>query len=288
VTWQIVVAMRVLLANVLFPFLNKKVARLPWVRLRLLMQFAMASVLAIIIAVCLRTNLEPRVFILIGVGVASSFATYCQWKANSINVSQTGIVNFWDDLIPMAAAYFFLGEGKFLNRDIGIGTLVSLLGIILLARESNGKWSRQFYLYVAGYSLIWGGTNFLMRLFALNNVSFGNFLVGWYCGGVVGSLINVFIFKEPEIKKTDIRLQITDALGILVLAVVIVASLVLGYQSFHMAPVLVLQSIYMVCEIIFVSLTGMFLLGEHKEFKRRELFYYALAGAGAITVATSF
>ena len=296
--WQLVVLSRVVSAHIVFPIIVKHLTGLPSRARKLSLQFLFCAVLSVIWLACkpqpvlkpaieLGSIMMPAMVLLLLVGGINSFAAYCQWQAIGINLSKTAVFTQADDFIAVLLGYVFLNELSFLNSFLLIGIILCFIaaGLFLGGKKSNGQSNKALLLWIAGYSFIWGVTVFLIRYFALKGVSFPVFLTGWYGGSFLGSLIILRLEEKPGLFRLLTAKTVLKVFG---LAVVVWLSMCLNFWTFKLVPLTVGEPIFLVTEMIFPALIGLYLFKEKRDLTREEITGFALGALGTVIIGLSF
>ncbi|MDO8584832.1 MAG: hypothetical protein Q7R85_01785 [bacterium] len=298
-SWQVPVVLRLVVAYVIAQPLIKKLtkendeSRTQKFLLQFLVCLLLASAFAIWSGDC---NFDRNARVLFAVGIANAFGAFCQWKSIGYSLSKNALFTVWDDIIAMTLCFTVLHEGKFLNPWIIAGIVTSFIAIVCFFRhgwrkmqkaetsgsaESNSSTPPAFYACVAGYSIIWGVAVFLMRKFAVEGVSLGTFLVGWYGGAATGAMLIFLAGVELNPKCTQ-PLTKKSIQWTCVLSVSIIASLLLQYWSLRKAPLVIVQPIFLTGEMIIPALIGLYFFKEKKDLDKAERWYFAIGITGGI------
>lgn len=290
--WQIPVLCRLVTAYIAVPILLKQLVGLPSLKRRFCWQFFFCFTLSAGYSLFAGFNLSFSTLILICLGLFNSVAAYAQWRAIRISLSKTSLFTQADDLTAMLLGYFILNETKFLSPGLVAGVLFCFGAAILIILAKNSekdnpdtKQNIVLIKWIAIYSIIWGIGIFFMRYFALENLSFPNFLFGWYGGTFLGSLIIFFCAKEEEI---SIQLNKKEIAGIGLLALFTWISMVLGYWVAKLAPITVFQPIYLVSEAILPTIIGLLIFKESLSLLNKEKIAYVIGIVGTIAIALSY
>ncbi len=196
-----------------------------------------------------------------------------------------------DDLIAMALAYYFLNEGQLLNPPMTAGILLSFAAVALLSHSDyrrkdttpEGGHPLALYGWIAGYSVIWGVAIFCTRLMALENIGASTFIAGWYSGALLAALV---ILQLKPGARTAITAR--DAILSVGLGCVILTALGLNYWALAVAPLLIVQPLFLVSEMVLPALIGLFGFGEKKDYGSAEWCYLGAGALGATLVITGF
>lgn len=197
----------------------------------------------------------------------------------------------------MILGYWILKEGQFLNTGIAIGIALSFTALILFVHhgylkkgeDKNKKTPLAFILYVLTYSVIWGFAVFSFRYFGINGVERLTFLSSWYGGSLLTALVIFLTYTDKdETQKIKTPLTLKDVGWVGILSVVIFLSLFLAYWSYQLAPIIVLQTIYLVAEMVLPSIIGLVVFHERKKMDAQEWIYFGIGITGGVLVALNF
>lgn len=301
--WQIPLIGVIITAHIFSPILQKKllgdIKEKTYLRtyLLLIQYFFCASFSAIFLACAFLLGFGefnfglPAVMMAI-LGVANRLAVYCQWRAMEISLSKTAILTQFDDFIAIALGYFLLDEHRFLTFSMGTGFCLCLFTAFLfmlpeLRQRKNLKKSVIFW--VAVYSIIWGVNGYFDRKYALGGMAFSEFLVSWYGGSLVGSIIifavGLFSRQVPKISVKEIK---EASIAMLLIAFMIWFARLLGYWTVILAPIIAFRPILFVSEAVFPSLIGLYYFKEKDNLTRYEKVAFLTGILGSIIIGLSF
>ncbi len=293
-TWQFIIFIRIFLGNIIYPVFLKKIAnKTDKVRQQFWLYFFSAVLSLGLILWTKDFAFKPALLIIIALGVLNSAAIYFNLRAVSVSLSKSSALTQFDDIISILLGYIFLNETRFLNFTIIIGILLCLGAAMLFInfKEIFSKDKEQsakkllFLKYVAGYSIIWGLVGFSMRYFSIEGVSLTEYVFSWYSGAWIGSIfLLLFRGKKAPIEKVGKK-------GFFILffaAFFMWLSLQLSFAAFQLAPITVIQPIFLVSELIFPVLIGLFIFKEIKQISKIEIIALLLGIIGGITIGLSF
>lgn len=291
--WQLPALLRVLVANVVFPVVLKKIVGRDSRTRRFRSQYLFAVIFAVSFAIFARNSFSLTSAALIGVlGFVQSFGAYSSWRAIDISLSKTALATQLDDVIGMGLGFVLLGEIRYLsNAFVSWGITFVLLAVILytLGRRTSirdGKGSDTILLlWILGYSIFWGIAFFAIRFFALQDFPISIFLVSWYVGSFIGSQVLYMIAGASE---AGSPLTISGYASSAVLALLIFAALGFQYWASIFAPIAVTQPIYQVAEMILPALLGFYYFKERQQFSRTRKAAFAFGIIGMLLIAFSF
>lgn len=297
-TWQIPVVLNIIFAYCLLQFMIKKIAAHGSRTRKLVWQYFFSALAAIIAILVLGIDIsEKGVVIVMVIGVFNALACYSHWRAFDISMSRTSLFTQVDDLTALLLGFVVLGEAKFLNGILGLGLLLSLVSVFLFSfahrEKSEGNKmddlenSKKKYItvWIAICSVIWGVAAFSMRYFSLGGMSLPTYLVSWYLGSFVGSIL-VFIFAGK--KERGEPLEKKEIVKVALLAVVLWICLGLEYWSRTLAPIAVSQPIFQVSEMVLPTLIGLWIFKENKNLNLLSWIAIVIGLIGGITIALSY
>lgn len=288
--WVVPVLLRIGTAGVLVPYTIKKVAIDGAITKRLTVQFIICAFIAIIVATIADTlSVTTSVILVTIIGFINSLGALAQWKAMQLNLTKTSAFTYGDDLIAMFLAYIILHEGIHLTPTIIIGIIATIGATIMLtyssSRDKNHATLR-LLIWVGIYSLIWGLAAFGGKYFAVKKMPVSAFLLGWYVGSAIGAITIFVLWKSERLRgihvtKKDLSSGIISAFGIM-------ASLALAYWAYQLAPMLIVQPIFLITRMIFPALIGLWVFNEIKHLKKYEALWFSVAGVGGLCVAIAY
>ena len=299
----VAVILRILIASMVNQIVLKKIVSMPFSRSSsFLVSYSFCFLLAVIYALfCEIVFLDPILLFIVLIGVLNGFASRCNWEATRISQSVKSVFMFGDDFLAMGLCFLILNEARFMTVLTWIGFAFSSLSVVFFLystyiRKSKGDAELKqylpisFFIYIAVYSLSWGVAKFLERYWALEGISVATFLLGWYAGslipGIFGFIFDYFYVEEDkEIKK---NLIVPWVLYLIMLAVFSALAIGLQYWSYASIPLVVIQPMFMVSDMIFPALVGLILFSEYKNFRKEEWVLFSLGFIGSLFIIFSF
>lgn len=287
--WQIIVFLRAC-TYFIGPAMQKKLTGLPGRPQRLVAQFAFAGLLALVYYIISRgwTASVPlaTVSIVFLIGCVNALGAYAHWRSVDISLSQTSLFSQADDLIALLLGMAILGETHYLRPLLTVGVLLCLGGALaytLMKKDGQmgGRLEKRRFVHmlvwVLIYSTIWGGAVFSFRYFALAGVPIALYVLAWYGGSFFGSWIVLGLVSPAE---RGTRISLPSVLRVFPLAALVWGSLMLAYWANEKAPIVRMQPIYQVAEMIFPTLVGLYFFkeGEALTFGKKMLFALGCGG----------
>ncbi|MDO8583637.1 MAG: hypothetical protein Q7R83_00460 [bacterium] len=293
--WQAIVFLRV--CNYLIsPALQKKLTGLPGRPQRLMAQFGFATMISVLVFIAAggwRAEVPLVTLLLItGMGLINGFAAYAQWRAIDLSLSQTSLFSQADDLIALVLGITLLGESHYLQPFLTVGVLLCLGGALAYTlSKTNGQRGamerRSFFrllAWVGIYSVIWGVAIFSFRYFALAGVPIVTYALCWYTGALLGSFLVMFLVSTAE---RGAQISWASVARVSPLATLVWGSLMLAYWANQKAPIVIVQPIYQVAEMVLPTLVGLYLFKEGRDLSRSHkfLFFVGLCGVAILFFA---
>ncbi len=291
-SWLVPLLLRVVVAQVVAPTLQKILAATHGREERFLLQFVAATVIAIGVGMWSGATLNQWTFVAAGLGALSALGAYCQWRAMHLSLSRYALCTWMDDLSAMFLGWAVLGEGRFFNGLLVAGILLAFgVTITLLIRDCRRKTDKRiestmaFVLWVAGFSATYGVVVFSIRALALRDVmDIGSFVVGWYPGATsVGVII---LLRKRMIKGLDV-LTLRDVWFSVALGAVIVAALAAHVWVLQLAPIIATQAIFLIAETTLPGLIGLYFFNEKKDLALVDYGFFALGLVAVLMIALS-
>ncbi|MDP2676852.1 MAG: hypothetical protein Q8O83_04170 [bacterium] len=308
--WFIPVIIRVVIIDTFGPWLRKaKIINTNNVsfRKRFALHYFFAFMLALGAATITQSSIVSlTTMIIFLVGIFNGYGAFCQWRADQFALSTGALFAFTDDFIAMTLGYMILHEAKFLNPGLGAGLALCISAAILFAvynyyQKKNKKEHLPFAFFrnVLSYTIIWGFATFLMRYFALEKISIGTFVFGWYGGAfftaiVIFSLYAFGIIRDKEEgQKRNANehpvLSRKKTIGMTFLAgALIFLNIVCTYWAFSLAPLTVIKPLFFVSLMVMPALVGLIYFKEYDRFKGFQKMFFLQAVAGGVLIALSF
>lgn len=285
---------RIFTGNVVYPVFLKKVAdKADKTRQQFWLYFFSALLSLGLILWTKDFAFKPALLIIIALGILNSAAIYFNFRAVAVSLSKSSALTQFDDIISILLGYIFLNETRFLNFTIIIGILLCLGAAMLFInfKEFFSKDKEQsakkllFLGYVAGYSVIWGLVGFSMRYFSIEGVSLPEYVFSWYWGAWVGSIL-LLLFRKKDVAEEKINKK--GFFTLFFAALFMWLSLQLSFAAFQLAPITIIQPIFLVSELIFPVIIGLFIFKEIKQLSKIEIIALLLGIIGGITIGFSF
>ncbi len=305
-SWEVVFFLYLMVARVIQPIFNKKLASDPYKSRNLAMQYILAATLAVGMAIFWgKLDVSQYFGVIVIIGIFNAFACYAYWQAIDISLSKTSLFTQGDDLITLGLGFLILGEAKFLNWGLGIGILICLGSAAFftyhkrsLAKQDDGakvvdkaniKNEEGLFLYIAIYSIIWGGAVFSMRYFALKGVTPLNYAAAWYFGAFLGAQIVYWISEFKRDKNIAIpKFNFSNLIAVGRTVLCIYTSNLLFNWVTNLAPISATQPIDQVAEMVFPTIIGLCVFKEIKHIDLLSGLAMAIGLFGGLLIAFSY
>lgn len=226
-------------------------------------------------------------FVIIAIiGSINSFGAYCYWRAASISLLTTSIFMIGDDILSILLGVIFLDEYKFINGLLLIGIFFSLVGAVLIesrkAKPEKISKDKHIFIWIICCSLIWGTAIFSMRYFSFaEQTHSSSFLFSWYLGSSLGALILVLLQR----KRSKLIHSLASYKILIFSPLLTFISLWSSIKAFSIAPILIVQPLFLVSEISCPLLLSIFYFKEHKSLNKIQIFGALLGVIGALLIS---
>lgn len=209
--WEFPVITHVLTAYILHRIVLKKVVGLPGRTRRLAWMFGFCIMFAVLHFTVTAEDVDMQnwdsMLVVCGIGIINSFAAYASWRATDISLSITSLFTQADDLIGIGLAVVILDEARYTNSLLAAAIVLCITTAAIFpiacfrSQDSQDKqrpkWG-MLAIWIAIYSVIWGGAYFAIRFFAVHSLPLAHFTIAWYSGAFVGSLIIRLFFQQKR------------------------------------------------------------------------------------------
>lgn len=310
IPWYIPVALAIITVYIWYPWYRKKylVADDGNLEGRFFLQYLFAASIGFLLAKFAGEIVWDRNLLLITLlGVANGFAVLCQWRATAISLSKLSILDILDDGLAITLGFIILKENRLLNSGTVLGLALAFTTALLLAwndwrrdsknvgiNQQSRSGDRKIYFYIMIFSIVWGFYGFSKRHFALEGVSITNFLFGWYGGSFITAtaiflFVKVFSRRTGTVwtvfKNTADKRTVLFSLGS---SAFIMAGIFFSYWSSQLAPLFVTEPYVLLAEMIFPTLTGLWIFNERKDMTKREWSLFVLGALAAVLIALNY
>jgi len=207
---------------------------------------------------------------IVGLGFINALVAWLWWRAIKVSLSQTMLFLPLTGFTGVFLTALLLGEGNFLNpKDLGgVLALLGALGLLssiyfFRGSRQEGKKVRRIWLWcIIGQSILGGVIVFLMKYFALQEISKTNFIFSWYLGAFLGSFMPLILEKDLKIRLP--RKGLWPAY--LLLSVATLVSVLTSYWSLELAPAALVLPFQQFLNVLSSALVGLFIFHERKSF----------------------
>lgn len=230
-----------------------------------------------------------------GIGFANAFVNYLQWRTYVISLSKTSLLLSLSGPLSVFLAGWLLKESEEWTNIIRIGMVSCITAAGLFAWAGAKKASEEkvttgrFFLFIAIMIIITSISSSLIKLMANPQAggklvcSSSTFLVGWYSGGFLTSLL-IFFCKKHRTLEVQWLLPSFFLLGLLmVVSFLMAANLLLFYFMFNqealVSVVVPIRDLAVFFAPIFV---GLFRFKEKQGLSEQERWGFSLGISGVL------
>lgn len=263
----------------------KKLTALESINRALGTMFFLCAIFATTIGWLFGPTLRANIF-LVGLGFLNALTAWLWWRAIKVSLSQTMLFLPLTGFTAVLLSAVFLGECRLLDPRHLSGLLVifgvlGLLSSIYCFRGANlgGGQIKKIWLWcILGQSILGGAIFFLIKYFALQEISKMNFIFSWYLGALLGSIMLLAFDRSRKIaQKRSIKIwifYILMSLGTLL-------SVLANYWSLELAPATLVLPVQQFLNVLGSALVGLFIFHERKMFSFRD---WVGAGVGFVSI----
>ena len=249
------------------------------------LEFTAAFLIFLLIAIISKTPLTINTYTLsfLGIGILHGLGTVGKINAMNISLSKTSLVSKYSLAFPMLLGFFFLGEGSLLNLHSIEGTLkgiaLSLLPVSIYLLQKNkgesGKTSSVWLWSMAQFFIFHAALEFLIKL----NISSEMILQAAVYQRLSAAAITLIAAKISKAKFPFTKQLYGVTIGN---AILISISYFATLSALTTAPLVIYKPLAKMLTVIFVTLIGLFVFGEHKKITRRNKWGYLVTGLGVV------
>lgn len=285
-TWQITLSLVIIIhsfALLLNKILANKIAKKS---VGMFYQYLfLAGVLALYAIFSKRVDINFVTVLVAGIGFLNSFGYYYQWRAFELNLSKTVLFFPLAQVLAIGLAIAFLKEFALLNTQLFLGVISTFVAIwffqssrIKSDAEENVI-NRKWLFFMLMIIVVAGLGDFLIKLFSFT-VSRGNFLVAWYFGCFLGSLLILGLEKQ-SLKQLSLKTILLSWL----LGLAFLGATFFLYWTYQLGGPLSLVLPLQHLGVTMISiLIGWFIFKEQKRLSKKEWFGFLLGIIGAILI----
>jgi hypothetical protein len=251
-------------------------------------QYIFCALLGFLYAFLAQEIIFSPILIFVGlVGLLNAFGSYCQWQAVGLSLSKTTLFFPLMEITTIFLALIFIGEFILWTPQLIFGVLFCFLAMYLFripmkSRDKEqtrnplkGKW----FLYVVLMILIIGIAGFLLKFFSFT-VARGAFIMSWYSGAFLGSLLILFLEKANPLKISK-----KTVFAIFPASLTIWGSLLALYWTYQLGgPVSFVLPVRGLAITLIPAFIGWQKFKEGKSFTKREIFGFIIGTTGAVMV----
>ncbi len=254
-------------------------------------QFLFCALLAVVYFFFLgKAPLNPIIILMGLMGFTASFGVYFQWRALECQagLSKTALFLPLISMVPIVLAIIFLAEIKLWNfqSTLGIGLCFLAMWLFQSPTKSQDKskeiLNKKWFLFTLGMVTILGTVIFLMKL-SSKDIAQEIFLMGWYCGAFLGSIIILKLERQKMIQVFQIPRKII--LLIMASSFSMIVNLFALYWTFQLgAPISLATPLHGLGITIIPVFFGWFILKERKELSKKEWMGFLVGIIGAFLI----
>lgn len=310
IAWLGLVFLRAIACDLTIAILTKVWAKRPERNTVFMRQYIVAAVasFAVFVGVSLvygMPEISSAVLVIMAIGAANAFGSYCHWRAIAISQARTAILSVFDDLIAMSLGWLILGEGSFFSPTLGCGAAMAVCGVAVMswpafrksasaksAADSQQKAQSESILpWVIGFCVVWGVAIFSMRYFSLSGgMPILTYAVSWYAGSLIGAIAVVKLL--PKASSSSVPVQPGSNLVVwgycCALGMLIFLALLLLSTALRLAPLLAVVPVTLVIACVVPLLVATLIFREHREMTRIEILGLFMGVSGVILVALGY
>jgi multidrug transporter EmrE-like cation transporter len=226
---------------------------------------------------------DCKSLLIMSMGAGSAVATFYHWRAMGKSVTETTLLDQFDDAVAFALACIFLDESKHLTPLLVAGiamTLSAALAFVLRRRHTKGIPPILWWVAVSG--AIWGVTMFGTRYFATHDTPLPTYGLSWHLGSYLVALVIRYRFAREEAGAT---LPLRHVGIVLLYATLGTIALTCHFLSKRDAPLVVVQPIYQMAGLVLPVLVGIIFFKEKMTWKDMLLLLLSIVGAAMIAAS---
>jgi len=288
-SWQTLIILNILVANILHPILFKKSADLPYKTKQQFWIYSFCVILAIgFWGYKKQFILSSATLIVFSLGFIISLAFYWQLRATNISQSKSAIFSIGHRVLTILLAWVFLNELKYFDSffysNLGQGVILTFLSAALFIFNSRQelKKIKKLFAYLAGFGIISAIASLFARFYALNGIPFSNFGLAWYSGAWLGAVLLLQLTTNKEEKSHKMsKWEIINALGV---AFFVWLALLLSYSALKIVFITVFQPFLLISGMLFPVLIGLLIFKEIKKITLLEIIAFLIGITGGVII----
>jgi len=288
--WQIVVLLNIGIFTVAQIFIRLSVRNLPRAKALSFMFLICAGVISLIGLATGNLRWSDSALIVITVGFFNCFGAYCQWRAIGFSLSRTSLFNPLSYGLAMILAGIFLGEFSQWNLRLITGIVLCFSAVFLFTASSKRIVEKEeveddpkkWLIFVLGAVIIFGMVIFLMKVFS-SSIPRGQFLIYWYNGAFLGSLLLIKLDKQKE-KKKFFKHPKLSIMFVPILSLLILGNLATQYWAFELTLASQVLPFISVGTVFLPVLLSCYLFGDEWKFMKKAKLASVIAVIGALLI----
>lgn len=277
-------------------FIRLSVNKLPRAKALSFMFLICAGVISLIGLITGDLRWSDNALIIMTVGFFNSFGAYCSWRATGLSLSRTSLFNPVTHGLVIISAGIFLGEFSRWSLGLVFGIGLCFLAIFLFAKSSKKidkeerKRKEEYDLkkwpyFMLGTIVIFTIVMYLMKFFS-SSIPVGQFLIYWYNGAFLGSLIIIKLDKQKSEKKFFEHPKRSIML-VPITSLFILGNLATQYWAFELTLASQVLPFISLGTTFLPVLLGFYLFGEKWQFRKGAKLASLTIVIGAIIVILS-
>lgn len=279
-TWEIILVLLIIVSVFDMALIKIVVKKIPKksIGLGVFYQYLFCAIIATTYFLFSGNSLTPQVFLPIAIGAAVGLGCYFQWRAVEFSLSKSMVFFPLMQGIPIILAIILLGEGKLWNFQLVLGAGLCFLAAWLFSTKEalNKKWLFPLVAMV----VILGIAEFLVKLFSSLNIPVEIFLLGWYNGAFLISIVIIILGRQNPVK-----IPRKAILLIIPLSFAILGALFLLYWIYQLGgPISLVIPLRWLSITLISILAGWFVFKERKGLSKREWLGFLIGVVGAILI----
>jgi hypothetical protein len=255
------------------------------------LEFSATFLIFLVIALFTKVPLPINSYTLtfLGIGLLHGLGTVGKINAMNISLSKTTLTSKYDIFFPMLLGFFFLGESSLLgfSSTVGILKIIALsllpLSIYLLQnkkQDKNDKTSIIWFWSMIQFFIFHATLDFLIKL-NINPGLIVQALVFQRLGAGAITLGAALISRAKfPLQKQLFGVTAANAILISIAHFSTISALTT-------APLVIYKPLAKMLTVIFITLIGLFVFGEHKKITKRNKWGYLVTGLGVILLIIS-
>jgi hypothetical protein len=231
-----------------------------------------------------RPDFSALTFLIFMLGMGNAAAAVSQFRAYRESLALASLFLVVPDVVAIFLAVGLLGELRYLSAPVVAG-IVMIAGAVLAIRFDSSALSktvsRSFWLSVGLFCFLWGLVAFFDRFSAVSGIKAPAYLLLWYGGSFIGSLVIHRVSPDAEKHAPLSRVNVADALLFAALAW---GTRLFGYLLFSLNPLVIAAPLRQIIEALVPLGVAVTVYHEHALMSARKRWAVVTALCGAVFV----